>query len=104
MFVELSSGGDPAVVLREPDNFKQFHVAAHALTDDEVGAALAGSGAGTWDGDHAWISTAFLERNGRPDSNEWQEGFAAMVRYAAKSGWTSADGKAIRAHVERVTQ
>lgn len=66
---------------------------------DRLGDVVRRAGAGELDGDHVWLDTGFLERNG-PDSDEWRDGLAGMLAFAASRGWTSGDGARVRAHVE----
>ncbi|HWL45001.1 MAG TPA: hypothetical protein VNQ73_18805 [Ilumatobacter sp.] len=90
-----------AVELRDPDNFRQFHVAADPGTDIAVALAAAGAGLPADDADVFvtvdWLRTE-AARLGVGD--DWSAGFAAMLDYAATNGWLNDDHTAIRAHVE----
>ncbi len=59
------------------------------------------NGLGRPEGDHAWLGIAALRGMG-PDDAGWRAGFDAMIVYAASKGWLSADGLAVRSHVETV--
>jgi hypothetical protein len=97
--VQATDAG-PKATLEDARNFKQFHVTAPDDDQDALEEALAVSGVGRVDGDHVWVDRSWLEAQG-PADPEWREGLAGMLGYAASKGWTSADGRAVRAHVER---
>ncbi|GAA4559118.1 hypothetical protein [Pseudonocardia xishanensis] len=68
---------------------------AASVARHELGEVLPG-------GEHLMIPLETVRRlaEGRvgPD---WPADFEKMIAYAASKGWTSADGTAVRAHVER---
>ena len=98
MYVRVTGGG---ASLEDPTNLKQFHVSADDAAVD-VGAALAGSGFGTMEGNDAMISVEAVRSAaaGRVGDG-WEAGFEAMLDFARSKGWLSDDGTAVRAHVER---
>ena len=56
-------------------------------------------------GAHAWLQIDVLKAAAAttvpaPDQAEWAKGFDGMIAYATSKGWTSADGRAVRAHIE----
>jgi hypothetical protein len=93
MFVKVSVAG---ATLEDVDNFKAFKVISDATPEhrEPVLAAI-----GRIDGDHVWIDSAWLRRNGRPDDALWLAGFEKMAAYAKGAGWIDEHG-AIRAHIE----
>jgi hypothetical protein len=99
IYVDLETS--PAgLELLEPDDFKGFKVVT-AGGPSGLGEALAPIGELTDDAEHAFLRPeAVQELPGAPtDDEEWRQGFAAMVDYAAGHGWTDESG-AVRAHVE----
>lgn len=92
--VELSGN----VALEDQDNFRAFKVVCAA----PIGECEKSLGSvGRLDGDHLWVSSAWLESNGRPDEI-WRTGLRKMIDYAASAGWTDDQG-AVRAHIEIAT-
>jgi hypothetical protein len=92
MFIEIPPSG-PAT-LEDVDNFKAFKVVA-------AGAAPAAfAEIGRLDGDHVWVSTAWLKANGRSDDASWLAGLDKMLSYAKGAGWLD-DSGGVRAHIER---
>ncbi len=66
-------------------------------------AALADAGLGVVSDGYAWLDVEALRGAvlaGAPP--ETATGFEAMVAYAASRGWTSEDGRRLRAHCEPV--
>ena len=56
------------------------------------------------DGHHVWVDVAWLRDAATvsvapEDVASFQSDFAGMIAYAAKSGWVSADGTQVRAHI-----
>lgn len=99
MYLEISRAD---ARLAEPEVFTAFHVVRPAgLAPDEFTEALAAHGIGEPDGDDVLVRVAAVRAlaAGRvgPD---WEDGFAGMLAYAGRKGWLSADGSAVRAHVE----
>ncbi len=78
--------------LHDVDNFRDLHV--------RLAACSSIGGFGELDGDHAWLDPEALRAAG-PDTPAWRDGFEAMLGFAAKHGWTSDDGRRVRAHVVR---
>ncbi len=55
---------------------------------------------GRVDGDHAWLSIDRLRAAGLPTDPHWNEGFQAMITYAASKGWLDSAATHVRAHVD----
>jgi hypothetical protein len=100
MFVEISS--DTAVV-REAADLKSLSVRV------QQGAQLAPGlhGLGELDpaGEHAWLHVDVLKATAAAtlptaEQDEWVKGFDGMIAYATSKGWTSEDGRSVRAHIE----
>jgi len=92
MIIAVDASGK--VALNEADNFRGFKVVS-ALTDKaKLGDAL--RAAGRYDGEHAWITKAWLIAQAPKDAN-WRGEFDKMVAFAQSKGWV--EGDAIRAHV-----
>jgi hypothetical protein len=100
--VTVAIGAEPEVELVEPDDFTRFHVAARGVPDrSRLSAALTSAGAGELDGDEVLVSVAWLRQEARGRAGaEWDQGFAGMLDYAERKGWTDASRRAVRAHVE----
>jgi len=93
MIIAVDASGK--VALNEADNFRGFKVVS-ALTDKaKLGDAL--RAAGRYDGEHAWITKAWLIAQAPKDAN-WRGEFDKMAAFAQSKGWV--EGDAIRAHVE----
>jgi hypothetical protein len=98
--VEVTDGSG-VVRLLEEAVFTEFSVAARGGLDlSGIDAALRQSGAGLMAGAHALISIAWI-RSQATVTQEWLAGFDAMLAFAESRGWLAANGKSVRAHVER---
>jgi len=93
MIIAVSASG--AVSLEEADNFRGFKVVSAMADKEKLKQAL--NVAGRYDGEHAWISRAWLLQRGGKDAT-WSAEFDKMCAYARSKGWV--EGEAIRAHVE----
>ena len=87
-----------SVTLRERDVFTAFHVEAATGDIDDVLTALGANGAAISD-DHVWINVDAVRRWASSDDT-WEQGFSAMLAFAAGKGWLSEDERMIQAHVE----
>jgi hypothetical protein len=88
----------PAVTLEDPSDCGRFHVGVAGGGDrNEVAAALGGPSID----DDVWVPVERVRSlaAGHVDG-EWDGAFSAMLEYADTKGWVSADGTAIRAHIE----
>jgi hypothetical protein len=90
--------------LAHPGDFGAFTVVAHSLSSPgQLRAALASVGLPADDNAHVFVDPGWLigQASGVTDQTWWNEGFAAMVRFATGRGWVDEVGR-IRAHVEHV--
>jgi len=91
---------DLSVRLEAAEDLKRFKLVVEGDTAGETLQRALGE-AGRLDGEHVWVSPAWLRRaSGRATDADWLRGFDAMVAFAAKQGWVDEAG-AIRAHIER---
>jgi hypothetical protein len=94
--------GRDRVEVEDPDDCSRLHVAAHAV-QGEVSAQLTTHGLGTVEptGGALLDVAALRALAGRTASAaDWPDRWDRMVAYAHRKGWTSADGRFLRAHVE----
>ncbi|MCF7549924.1 hypothetical protein [Pseudonocardia sp. WMMC193] len=91
-----------AAELVEPENVTAFSVRSD-LGGADLAAAVerAALGAVLPDGEHVMIDVAAIRRLAGTVPAGWEDDLAGMLAYAQKKGWTSEDGSAVRAHVER---
>lgn len=99
MYVDISDAEHAAIC--DPANLRELRVKTHGVCEAEVESALASSGLGSLDGEHAWLSIAKLKEAGTGFGCEWAGNFAGMVTYADSQGWLSPDRLSVRAHLER---
>lgn len=108
MIITVPAGGG-TVTVAEPDNFKQFHLQADGMDVREVAAALGeaahekGDGAHLWvsiDAVRGWVGAQGQQEQGQSLSQEWEDGFGAMLEFAKGHGWISEDGSHVQAHIE----
>ncbi|MFD9893279.1 hypothetical protein ACFWY9_28365 [Amycolatopsis sp. NPDC059027] len=101
MFVHV--GGDGAVRVEEGDDCTRLHVATE-LDSAATGQALrdAGFGGPADEPDSAWLSVESLRENASRGSvgADWPGRWDAMIAYAARKGWLTADGTKVAAHIE----
>lgn len=95
MYVHVGAG---APTVEDVLNLRQLHVELDGVDDATAAAAIAESGLGTLDGDHAMLSIAGLRAAGE-HTEEWRTSFDGMIDYARTQGWVSGDH--VRAHVVR---
>jgi hypothetical protein len=93
MIIAVDAAGK--VSLTEASNFRSFKVVSLLTDKAKLGEAL--KVAGRYDGEHAWITKAWLIQQAPKDPN-WRGEFDKMVAFAQSKGWV--EGEAIRAHVE----
>lgn len=99
MYVEAGENGG---VVREAHDLKSLSVRA---AGPGALAALGALGTPSDDGAHVWLSIDALRAAGAAAVDEgerdsWTSGFDGMIAYASSKGWTSEDGRSVRAHVE----
>lgn len=104
MFLKISVGGEPQ--FEDRHNFRAFKLVVQGDRSrlDDVRRAVAGKAELT-DADTAWIFEEALRR--WPDLEHdaaWQQNFSAMIEKARPHGWIDDQRKAIKAHIEWVTE
>jgi hypothetical protein len=90
------------VHLNEPDDFGRLSVAVHGGGATSLGELVHRSGLGRVrdDGSHVVVDPIALRSlAGTAATPQWEDGLAAMCRYAASKGWVEDDG-GIVAHIE----
>jgi hypothetical protein len=95
MIIHVTPQG--AVELREPNDFKNFKIAAGCPADALAGA-LKGLAALEPDGKTAWVSGTALKTLA-PQAPDWAASFDKMVESVKRFGWVRDDGT-VRAHIE----
>ena len=99
MIIDVTASG---VSLRDPRDFRDFHVEVAEGVD--LAEALTVAGAGRPSGDEVFVSTGWIREvmaEREDDDEEWQTAFEAMRGRARSKGWIAEDGDGIRAHVVR---
>ena len=99
MFVSLDSSG--AVVLSEPDNFRELYVDAGGRDLQALDRALVAGDAGRLVDGFAWLYRDFLEAVLAAAGAGWQPRFEGMFDFARTRDWTGSenDRETFRAHV-----
>ena len=95
MYVHVVPG---AATVEDVRNLRQLHVELDGVDDPAAAAAIAESGLGTLEGDHAWLTVAGLRAAGE-QTEPWLTEFDGMIGYARSKGWVTGDR--VRAHVVR---
>ena len=98
--VDLASG---VVELAEPENFKQFHVAASRPgPDEEIADVLGDGGRRCDDPSHVYVAIDLVRRLAAAQvAADWDSGFDKMLGFAQKMGWIDPSGSFIKAHIDR---
>ena len=99
MIIDVTASG---VSLRDPRDFRDFHV--EVADGIDLAEALTVAGAGRAVGKDVFVSTAWVRdamSEREDDDDAWQTGFEAMLGLARSKGWIAEDGDGIRAHVVR---
>jgi hypothetical protein len=100
VIVRLEAEG---ALVTDADDCGRLHLET-ALADERLRVALRDTGTGRLGPDgEVWLDLAVLRSRGQLSATgpDWADRFAAMVAHAQRKGWTSPDGRAVRAHVER---
>lgn len=93
---------DPAAVtIEQTEDLKSLAVWASSGVVPGLDGILRAHGVGSFDGAHAWLDVDALRAAGPSADHAWHNNFDAMVRYAAKRGWMSADERTVRAHYDK---
>jgi hypothetical protein len=101
--VDLTSPS-PGTKLVDPEDFTTLKLICEGRRDlTALKDALGGLASVDEDGCHVWLAIEGLKTlAGHLASHaDWIRGLEGMVGYARVNGWLSADGMAIRAHIER---
>ena len=94
MIVRIAAAG--TVSLDDAANCKQLHV--EAVDARRAGAALEAAHAGRpLDAEHVLVEVDWLAHESAGIADP--DAFAAMLAYAGSKGWTTPDGRAVRAHL-----
>lgn len=100
MIVQVSAG---KVALLEPDDFRKFKVTLDAGTSDAAAGAEKHPLLRLEGADTAWVDIeALVALSGRTSDDVWMASFRKMIEGARPHDWVSADGREIRAHIERI--
>lgn len=102
MIIKVRSGRDDGpLTLVEPQDMTRLecHVVGLTASASEVGDVLLAQGAGTRDGDHAWLRTDWLRHHVVSHDASLSGGFDDMIAFAASNGWCSPTRDAVRAHI-----
>lgn len=93
---------DAPVTVHEPDDCGRLHVTA--ASDEEADTALRAAGLGRLAAPgEVWLDLAGLRALAEPAATaaDWPGQWDKMVGYARSKGWADADGREVRAHIER---
>lgn len=101
MYVEIH--GPAEATVGDLANLRELSVNVGGTAINSVGRALAASGLGSFDGEHAWLDIRGLRAAGRHLGAGWDDGFSGMIAYARTHGWLSADDSLVRAHLVHVS-
>lgn len=86
------------VTVEDAGNLRDLKVVVRQEVRSRLDDLLRQHRYGSFDGEHAWLDIEAL-RGAKPDvDHTWHTQFTAMIRYAAKQGWVSAEGGTVRAH------
>lgn len=89
-----------AITLIEPADFRRLDVLVDPQPQDRLDRLIHRIGKRDGD-DHIRLNPAILRfLSGHAGDETWEQGFAAMLAYAAKSGWVDDQGL-VRAHLTR---
>jgi flavin reductase (DIM6/NTAB) family NADH-FMN oxidoreductase RutF len=96
MRIHLTDAGTAELI--EPENFRALDVLVDPQPDEQLQKALRRIGTPEGDG-HVRLSPDVLRfLSGHAGESAWEDGFAAMLAYAAKAGWVDNVGR-VRAHL-----
>lgn len=100
MIVQLTAAG---ALVAEADDCTRLHLET-ALSGRELRSALATTNSGSLiDDATVALDLSVLRSRAKVVATvpDWAERWTAMVAYAEKKGWLSADGRSVQVHVER---
>ncbi len=99
MIVELSQDQPPT--LTDADRLDRMHANVRGRSEDgEVRRRACVPGP---DADHVWVDIEWLRAAAavQVDDPGFADRFDGMIAYAGKQGWLNANGRRVRAHIER---
>jgi hypothetical protein len=99
VYVAVTAAG---VRVGAADDCTSLDVRATAGSRSSIDEVLRRSGLGAWDGgSEAGLNVAELRRRAAAEDvpPDWGQRWEAMIAYARRQGWLSADGTTVRAHV-----
>ena len=99
MYVAVSPAG---VRVGDADDCTSLDLRTAAGSRSSLDEALRRSGLGAWDGGtEADLHVPGLRSRAAAEdvSSDWAQRWEAMIAYARRKGWLSADGTTVRAHV-----
>jgi hypothetical protein len=99
MYLAVTATG---VVVGDPDDCTSLDVRAPSAGRPRIDETLREARIGAWDGaGEADINVAELRHRASAEgvTPGWAERWTAMIDYAQRKGWLSADGTTVRAHV-----
>lgn len=96
MQVHLTNAG--AITLREPAVFNRLDVRVDPQSPEQLAKSIARIGHPAGE-QHVWLSPSVLRYlSGHAGDPQWEQGFAAMLDFAQRKGWTNEAGE-VRAHL-----
>lgn len=101
MIVNLTGSQQVPILVTDPRVLDALEVRCGDLTPAAADAVLRADGLGTADQEHAWLDVEALRARCAVADARWDADFDAMIRFAQSRGWTSADGRQVRAHLSR---
>lgn len=101
MIVRVARSESDPVSVGDPMLLNALEVRLDDVGPSDVDAILRAAGLGTADQEHAWLDIEALRELCGIEDDRWHSDFDAMIRYARDHGWTSEDGRWVRAHLSR---
>ena len=101
MLIHISS--DEMMTLQEADELRSLKLVTQLSKVESLTRALAKTDS-VLDGQHGWISIAWLRQDRQVvDNGEWQRQFDGVLEYAEKKGWLDLPKQRVRVHIEWLT-
>lgn len=103
VLVQRSDDGVGRATVLEPTDLTSLQVELDRVDEAAAARALAEAGLGVVREGYAWLDVEALRAAALAGASaDAAPGFDAMVAYARSRGWTSDDGRRVRAHCEHV--
>jgi hypothetical protein len=97
--VERTADGTPGATVEDASDFSRLDVELVEVDEPLASTVLSDAGLGQIRQGYGWLDVAALRAAVVSRSGLSSEpAFDDMVRYAARHGWVSADGRSVRAH------